>query len=302
MEQFTAYAYRFGQPMLVEPRYGWAIPKPFEVFRYSFPYVSDIWDKNKRKPSTLKYLSPKKIVTVDAALTIRYYWQNYYHFFMDTLSQVYLANKYVPADVPILVPHYFHAIKYVQEFLNDSTFLNGRKIIVQQQDEYYAVKELYICKGTFYSESIYDVVKSFGDLVSGNNGMNRKIFLKRDKNKHRAITNSEEIEQIAVSRGFEVCDTDGMSLKDQVRLFTDAGMVVGLHGAGLTNIIFRHRKPMKLLELFPADSRPDHYRNICTMFGYGYDFAEGGDRDKSNKARFYMDPAVFSKKIDEFLA
>ncbi len=302
MEQFMSYVYKFDQKMLVEPLYGWAIPGRFEVFKMSFPYVSDIWDKSKRKPSTLNYLQPKKVIEIESCIPIRYYWQNYYHFFIDTLSQVYIAKDKVPADVPLLVPYYFNEIKYVQEFLKESNFLSGRKIIVQGKDEYYSVKHLYVCKDTFYSDSIYDVVASFGDVVKEGSDKGRKIFLKRNKNKERAISNSEEIEQIAEDNGFEIKDTDGMSLKEQVLLFTNTSVLIGLHGAGLTNIIFRNRKPMKVLEIFPADSRPDHYRNICTMFGYQYDHIHGGDRDKNNKARFYLDPVSFSEKLAAFTA
>ena len=300
MEQFMSYVYKFERKMLVEPLYGWAIPGKFEVFKRSFPYVSDIWDKKKRKPSVLNYLLPKKVIEIDSCIPIRFYWQNYYHFFIDTLSQVHIAKDKVPADVPILVPYYFSDIKYVNEFLKESTFLNGRKIIVQKKNEYYSVKNLYICKDTFYSDSVYDVVASFGSLTEKENNAGRKIFLTRAKHKIRAITNNEEIEQIATEHGFEIKDTERMSLREQILLFAGTNLIAGVHGAGLTNIIFRNREPMKLLEIFPADTRPDHYRNICTMFNYNYDFIEGSDREMNNKERFYLDPASFREKLKVF--
>jgi len=300
MEQFMAYVYKFEQKMMVEPLYGWAIPGKFEVFKRSFPYVSDIWDKNKRKPSLVNYLLPKKVIEIDSCIPIRYYWQNYYHFFIDTLSQVYIAKDKVPADVPILVPYFFNEIKYVTEFLKESDFLSGRKIIVQKKDEYYSVKNLFLCKDTFYSDSIFEVVTSFGDMAHREKGEGRKIFLKRSKDRLRAIINTEEIEQAAAAAGFEIKDAEGMSLKEQVLLFANTASIIGIHGAGLTNIIFRDRKPLKVLEIFPADTRPDHYRHICTMFNYGYDCIYGSNREMNHNERFYLDPNLFKEKLSAF--
>src|SRR5258706_8029200 len=41
--------------------------------------------------------------------------------------------------------------------------------------------------------------------------------------------------------GFEVVTAETMSLAEQVKMFYDAELIVGLHGAGLTNALFAPR-------------------------------------------------------------
>lgn len=298
MEHFTAYIYKMEEPMLVEPLYGWVIPEAFRVFRKSFSYIDDPWDNAKRKPSALQYIAPHKTIELDSCISIRYNWSNYYHFLIDTLNQVHLAEGKVPAHVPLLVPYFFPQLKHVADFMKESDFLKGRKIIVQRKNEYYKVKNLYICKDTFYSDSIFSVVRSFGDVVNKGNGQNRKIFLKRAKKRGRNIENIEEIERLVQQYGFEVIDTDDLDIKRQVALFAEAAMVIGGHGAGLTNIVFRNRRPLKLLELFPANKTPEHYRNLCLNFNYGYYSLICGNMERN---QYYVDPAALQDKLIEFL-
>ena len=100
--------------------------------------------------------------------------------------------------------------------------------------------------------------------------------------------------------GFEVTDTDGMSLKEQVLLFRDVDLLIGLHGAGLTNIIFRNGRPLKLLEIFPGDHCPSHYRHLCMKFNYGYDSLKGSNMDLSKNRGFHLDPDLLKGKLNAF--
>jgi hypothetical protein len=296
IEQFTEYVYKFDNPVVVEPQLGWVVTGKYSLSKKSFPYIEDPWDKPKAKPSLGKFILPKKVVKIKSCISIRYYWQNYYHFLTDTLAQVYLANEHIPMDVPILVPHVFGKLKYVEQFMRLSNFLSGRKIIVQQPDEYYEVAELYVCKGTFYSDAIIKVVESFGKPV-GQKAGGRKLFLTRAPHRGRNISNIAEIEQVVSSFGFEIVDPDNNNLAEQVALFADAAMIIGIHGAGLVNIIFRNGGPLKVLEIFPANTKPAHYRNLSIKFKYDYDSITGSDMEGGS---FYLDPEQLREKLATF--
>jgi capsular polysaccharide biosynthesis protein len=299
LEQFTSYVYKFDKPVMVEPSLAWVITGKFKIFRKSFPYVQDPWDKPKPKPSVAKFLQPKKIKKIDSCISIRYYWQNYYHFFTDTLAQIHLANQHVPMDVPILVPQVFNELRYLKQFKAVSDFLSGREIIVQQKDEYYEVKTLYLCKSTFYSDSIFEVVDSFERVIAKHIPGRERLFLTRAKNRGRNIQNIQEIEKIVSSFGFKTADPDIMSLTEQVELFSNAEMIAGIHGAGFTNIIFRKGRPLKVLEIFPADFKPAHYSNLCRKFNYQYDSITGSDMNGNS---FYLDPEQLRTKIAALIA
>lgn len=148
--KFTSYIFTIDDAIL-EPEHGWVIIKPFSIFTYSFPMVNDPWDKIKRRPSTWKFfINRKKIKNIEEAISIRYAWQNYYHFFIDTLSQLYrLEKEGVPNHIPVIVPYYFPDIKFVREFLELTTFVK-RKLIIQKKNEYFKVSKLYVSKDTFF--------------------------------------------------------------------------------------------------------------------------------------------------------
>ena len=58
-------------------------------------------------------------------------------------------------------------------------------------------------------------------------------------------------------RGFEIVVPGALTLTEQIRVFREASVVVGPHGAGLTNIVFCEPGTI-VYELVP-----DHYPNIC---------------------------------------
>jgi len=298
LENFTRYIYKFQQPVLVEPLHGWVITSRFRVFKRSFPYVEDPWDYRKRMPETINYLVPKKIVDIETCISLRYNWSNYYHFFFDAMAQLHMAEGKIPAEVPILVPWFFPELQHVAAFRKLSNFLEGRKIIVQGKNEYYRVQQLYLLKDTFYSDAIFSIVASLGSHLVTPAGGGRKLFLKRARNRARSLENSEEIERIAAAAGLEVVDTDGLDFKAQIALFGQADTVVGIHGAGLTNIIFRNKQPLRLLELFPGNLAPSHYSNISKQFGYSYSSMKGDDLVG---VRFRLDPEQFRQKLEDFL-
>ncbi len=75
----------------------------------------------------------------------------------------------------------------------------------------------------------------------------RRLYVPRKRGGWRSVVNEDELVARLTRDGFEVVRPDGMSLADQVRLFAEAAVVVGLHGAGLTNVLFAPRG--RLVEL-----------------------------------------------------
>lgn len=79
----------------------------------------------------------------------------------------------------------------------------------------------------------------------------KKIFISRRDAPARRILNEDEIFELFKAQGFERYDMGKMSIEEQITLFAQAEMVVGEHGAGLTNILFC-KEGTKVIELFQA--------------------------------------------------
>lgn len=77
-----------------------------------------------------------------------------------------------------------------------------------------------------------------------------KIYVSR-KNSRRSLPLEEELENYLASRGFQIMYAENHSVNDQIRIFSDATLIVGVHGAGLTNSVWSSK--CKLIEIMPRD-------------------------------------------------
>ena len=66
----------------------------------------------------------------------------------------------------------------------------------------------------------------------------RRLYLSRRDATARPLSNADEIEGIAAGCGYEVVTTSGLSVADQIRMFSEAERLISPHGAGLANMLF----------------------------------------------------------------
>jgi Glycosyltransferase 61 len=78
---------------------------------------------------------------------------------------------------------------------------------------------------------------------------NKRIYISRKNATARRILNESEIIEYLVGLGFEIIEAENLSFDNQVKLFTQAEVVVSPHGSGLSNIVFCNKKT-KVIDLF----------------------------------------------------
>jgi capsular polysaccharide biosynthesis protein len=126
--------------------------------------------------------------------------------------------------------------------------------------------------------------------------LGRKIFIVRSKETGRTILNLKEVEDLLNRFGYESIDCSKLALKEQIEFFSSASHVIGIHGAGLVNIIFRKDLPLSVLEIFPdCEFAPEHYKNISKKYGYRYMNIFGYDRDENNN--FKLKISLLEEKL-----
>lgn len=64
------------------------------------------------------------------------------------------------------------------------------------------------------------------------------LFISRKDSRRRMLLNEEEIEAALAQLGFTTVVLSEMSVTEQIRSFSRARVIVGAHGAGLTNLMF----------------------------------------------------------------
>ncbi|MGB3514761.1 MAG: tetratricopeptide repeat protein [Microcoleaceae cyanobacterium] len=88
----------------------------------------------------------------------------------------------------------------------------------------------------FYRKAFLN--KSISPLFQDINQYPEKIYISRNKAKHRKVINEAEVVKLLSKYGFVTVELENLSVGEQIGLFANAKLIVSPHGSGLTNIIF----------------------------------------------------------------
>ena len=309
-EPHYAWAYHYRGDILIEPRYGYAVERRFRLLDESMPFIE--WSRDPRWWHLIAFPSVTSIAAArtgarrrrrfGAVISLRFYWEtNYFHLLNDILPRLHMARQFgVPPDVPVVVGSKLAEKPYFREICQGGT-LDGRPVI-EQDDDFIEFESGYF----FRPPSDYDGVAFVATLLGApaHPSGARRLFVNRRAGSRRSVINFEELRPALEEFGFDVVDTEGWSLADQVALFSSAEHVVGIHGAGLANMIFRRGARCSVLEIFPPDEALGFYAQLCCRLGFAYDairgYSTGSDVDRW--APFLVDPLRFRDRLASFVA
>jgi len=300
-EQFE-YLCHYRAPVTIEPRHGWMFSDGLHFIRNSLAHSEYV-----RPPSLLNALTlsigNKQVPREKILISLRDPGElNYWHFHNDILGKLRLLEELdIDAGIPMLVSSGLYAKPYFQYYLEASP-LKNRKWIVQSGNEFIGADKAIFCQSLPHSKTNFDYALRLLSRPPGDASSRRKIFLTRSARTSRYVGNSSEIEEISKEFGFDIVDTEQMSPADQIALFSEARYIIGIHGAGLTNIIYRNSAPLDLLEVFPPHNCPPHYYWLALVYGYGYGAIQGErSAGATGPQGFRVDPLSFRIKVGEML-
>ena len=100
-----------------------------------------------------------------------------------------------------------------------------------------------------------------------------QIFIDRDDStsniKHlRKIINNKEVKEFLVKKGFKIIKLSTHSFVEQINIFHHANKIVGLHGAGFSNLLFC-RPNTKIVEIKPSHVG-DQLKNLGQKLNLDY--------------------------------
>jgi hypothetical protein len=98
-------------------------------------------------------------------------------------------------------------------------------------------------------------------------GPQERIYISRQKATKRRYQNENELVAALSDRGFKAYYLEDLSLLDQIRLFSQAEIVFGRHGAGFTNLLFA--SDCKVVEHMAARVL-NHYRLLSVALHLPY--------------------------------
>lgn len=204
---------------------------------------------------------------------------DYYHWLTDYLVQVFALETYrerTGTDPTVLIP------ADPPDWLSDSLSLVGidpdRAVKWSGRRARYSqlavgtLRRHTASTGDGYIHSPAAMAR-LGDRIrdavpeADTDGRHRRLYVSRGDAQDRRVRNEDALLATLDDYGFERIVPGEHTFAEQVRRFADAEVVLGPHGAGLTNIIFTPKTT--LVELFGS------YRNACFFalargMGHGY--------------------------------
>jgi hypothetical protein len=223
--------------------------------------------------------------------------QNLWHFFADALNALLLVDKsgLVPRDTPILVHNRIWTSPLAQLVLSRPPF-RDRPWVVQDDRTWIRTDRLYKAAATqAYFRDSYRLLEPIVDKRP-----RRNLFLDRRPKYGRRLANGAEIERILHKYDFETVFCEDLPYAEQIGLLSQVRNIVGIHGAGLTNLLFSDIPSVRCLEILPESYLNPHYYWMLQMTGAErYDAIVGSRLDANTN--FSVDPGMFEHQLDQLL-
>ena len=242
---------------------------PFTVYR-KYTTVVGRPASLREKSQLLAKVALRTTRHVDKAVWITDDWSsNYFHWMTDALPRLEACADYINGHA-VLLPMAYSKIWFVQELL----------ALLQIPAIYYdpafplSVNETLVPSHTAppgnYHKKFIHGLRSRLVVQDTNETSGNRIYISRRKAGKRGLTNEDEVQGILRQHGFKVHYMEDYCLLDQVEIMSEANMLVGLHGAGLTNMLFMPTRS-KILEIRNyGDDRDNCYFTLASEFGHRY--------------------------------
>ena len=228
---------------------GGSIQYTLEQFKAQFPGTWIPWSS-----------TPNTVFSANGYST-----NNYFHFMIDSLAQLHWRD-HVPAlesaktiltgfppEAEATLPFMAGAMtaanidaRTLQPY--DGTLMFCRKIIFPRRTT-----------GATPAKAAW-LRACFG--VTGRARGKERLYIARGHVPRRRIVNEPAVIKLLEANGFRSVDPGARSVAEQVKLFADAGVVVGAHGAALTNAIFMG-EGAGIIELTHTDRVVNTYHEVA---------------------------------------
>ncbi len=211
-------------------------------------------------------------------------WFSYYFWVTECLPR--LIKVYESYNNEILIyPYFFDDFKFVKETLILFPKLKIKKIPV---DNHLFVKNLYLPEVKPWTIMFRpeDVIKTNRLLIKNKVcNLNFKNICITREGTHRSFENFKEVREILTKYNFEFIKMEDYSFFEQIGLINNANIVIGISGAGHTNIHFM-KKGSKFLDITAKKNVETkkykfHFWKLACIVGvdYYYQFADISNRN-----------------------
>lgn len=217
---------------------------------------------------------------------------NYGHWLIDDLPRVKAIND---VDGPITI-----VLQSVGPDMDRVRIESIRYLFPERDIEFEFVdkRDVLICDELLYATpvSYHPVIKNRDALkflnqaatrqaVTPVEGGGKRIFIMRGGSHTRNIKNLKDLLPMLIGLGFEVIEPEKFGFDDQVAMFSNASIIVGIMGASMCNTVFSP-KGTKLVYLAPNGWVEPFYWDLACLMDHEYTVLYGERAQSVSDASF----------------
>jgi capsular polysaccharide biosynthesis protein len=224
------------------------------------------------------YTYSRKIKKADGvgAVLVSPQSHNYYHWLFDVLPRIRLYSTVLDQ-----VQHFCISADVPQKFIDilPEFGIPVNKILLVDENEKLHFNTLFVASlpGSEGRSPRWGVDFVREKLLKTPPSPNptRKIYFKRGSVEKRKILNEDNIIHLLTTYGFDILDPGRLSIAEQISLMQDTRIVVALHGAAMSNLLFASDK-CSVIEIFSPDYfRTDCYYTLASLLKMDYHYIAG---------------------------
>jgi capsular polysaccharide biosynthesis protein len=220
--------------------------------------------------------------------------QAHYHWVMDVLPRLAIVDQH-PAlqSLPLVLPSSLTPAQC------DSLKLLGipSDRIVKFDGRHWTVDELYYPSGFgITGNPTKAAVRWLRERFAPSVSLTRRLYVSRRDVTVRRIVNESDLVEKLLPLGFEIVNCGALSFSEQVKLFSEAAIIVGAHGGGLTNMVFA-QPGSSIIEVFPPKYINGCFWALANACGHSYAYTIGTQREQDIEVEVEKVLALISRGI-----
>jgi len=184
----------------------------------------------------------------------------YYHCLLDYFPRLFGINKYILKKIEYIVlgKNYMEQSKALETLLKK---LNINKKIIFLDEGTYLFKNSFMP----FKQGLIQTINNYKKIFSKdlNHSSFKKIYISRSDSPNRIIENENDLIKYLEKYNFEVYNFSELHIIDQIKLFNESKIIVSMHGAALSNLIFANEgtKVVEITHNFNSNKKSDWFNN-----------------------------------------
>lgn len=239
--------------------------------------------------------------------------KNYGHFLIECMANYHLVKEKI-ADIDFIIVD--HSLKFQQEIIelleipkeklisvDDRYLLQAKKLIVPTilADWEYIDLRHHLHYGSLGTSSkLTSFYRNNPNICNFDKKQTLKLFISRKNASFRFIENNDNVENLFREFGYKIIDDKSIPLKELIALCNQSKVIAGIHGAGLTNILFAPKKS-HLFVLETQYFHDNYFVTLANSLDINYHYIVGETKDTSVHPRLenaYFDEAKLKEALN----